>query len=124
MRIFDLLEARPIYDLLGHKGAVTAVQFSPKGDYIASGESENMVFVWKTNFDLTDKELALVAPSIEKQTNSGCSASTGSTTTKSVLKEQNQLPNKLISTLSLNGNKENSSSNQRINSSKVPMLFC
>ena len=69
IKIFDLLEARPIYDLLGHKGSVTSVRFSPKGDYMASGESNNLVYVWKTNFDVTDKELGKVAPSTEKQSN-------------------------------------------------------
>ena len=56
MKIFDLLEARPIYDLLGHKGAVTSVKFSPRGDYFASGEKERLVFVWKTNFVDCDQQ--------------------------------------------------------------------
>ena len=49
--MFDLLEARPIYDLRGHEKAVTAVSFSPKGDYIVSGGKDNLVFLWKTNID-------------------------------------------------------------------------
>ena len=47
--MFDLLEARPIYDLRGHEKGVSAVTFSPKGDYMASGGQDHFVFVWKTN---------------------------------------------------------------------------
>ena len=55
--MFDLLEARPIYDVLGHKEAVTTVKFSTKGDYFASGSEDKMVYVWKTNFDEVDEEV-------------------------------------------------------------------
>ena len=117
------MEARPIYDLLGHKGAVTAVQFSPKGDFIASGESDNMVFVWRTNFDITDKELDKVAPSVEKQSNSRPNVNTAAPTkSNSVLKEQSQVSNN-FDTLSLNGNKENYSTNERISCPKVTIVF-
>ena len=117
------MEARPIYDLLGHKGSVTAVQFSPKGDFIASGESDNMVFVWKTNFDITDKELGIVAPSIKKQSNGRPNVNTEAPTkSNSVLKEQSEVQNK-GGTRSLNGNKENYSTNERISSSKVTIIF-
>ncbi len=44
--MFDLLEARPIYDVLGHKESVTTVKFSTKGDYFASGSEDKMVYVW------------------------------------------------------------------------------
>jgi centriolar protein POC1 len=43
IKIFDLLEARPIYDLLGHKSSVTAVKFSSKGNFFASGSEDKMV---------------------------------------------------------------------------------
>lgn len=49
LKLFDLLEARPIYDLRGHNRPVTAAQFSPKGDFLASGGSDNLVFLWKSN---------------------------------------------------------------------------
>ena len=112
IKIFDLLEARPIYDLLGHKGSVTAVRFSPKGDYMASGESNNMVYVWKTNFDVTDKELGKVAPSTEKQPNDRLKYSKTSLETygqtKTALKEQSQTQAKLASlSIGGKGNKEN-----------------
>ena len=112
MKIFDLLEARPIYDLLGHKGSVTAVRFSPKGDYIVSGESNNMVYVWKTNFDVTDKELGKVAPSTEKQPNDRLKYSKISLETygqtKKVLKDQAETQAKLTSlSIKDRGNKEN-----------------
>ena len=63
LKIYDLLEARPIYDLLGHKGPVTAVKFSAKGNYFASGEKERLVFVWKTNFVEEEPPTAAPTPS-------------------------------------------------------------
>ena len=57
--MFDLLEARPIYDVLGHKESVTTVKFSTKGDYFASGSEDKMVYVWKTNFDEVDEQLGI-----------------------------------------------------------------
>ena len=112
LKIFDLLEARPIYDLLGHKGSVTAVQFSPKGDYMVSGESNNMVYVWKTNFDLIDKELRKVAPSTQKQPSDGMKYSDVSLETygqtRSALKEQSKTQAKLASlSIKETKNKEN-----------------
>ena len=112
LKIFDLLEARPIYDLLGHKGSVTAVQFSPKGDYMVSGESNNMVYVWKTNFDLIDKELRKVAPSTQKQPSDGMKYSDVSLETygqtRTALKEQSKTNAKLASlSIKETKNKEN-----------------
>ena len=112
LKIFDLLEARPIYDLLGHKGSVTAVQFSPKGDYMVSGESNNMVYVWKTNFDLIDKELRKVAPSTQKQPSDGIKYSDVSLETygqtRTALKEQSKTQAKLASlSIKETKNKEN-----------------
>jgi WD40 repeat protein len=57
IKMFDLLEARPIYDVLGHKESVTSVKFSTKGDYFASGSEDKMVYVWKTNFDEVDEQV-------------------------------------------------------------------
>ncbi len=57
--MFDLLEARPIYDVLGHKSGVTAVKFSSKGDFFASGSEDKAVYIWKTNFDEVDDQLGL-----------------------------------------------------------------
>lgn len=106
-----IVHARPIYDLLGHKGSVTAVRFSPKGDFLASGESENMVFVWKTNIDIADKELGIVPPSTEGQSEVKATISTAKT--KSILKEKQKLQSPLEQMESLssnrNGNKENDS---------------
>ena len=59
LKIFDLLEARPIYDLLGHKDAVSAVKFSTKGDFFASAGQDKVVYVWKTNFDEVDEKLGI-----------------------------------------------------------------
>jgi centriolar protein POC1 len=42
--------------LNGHEGAALCAEFSPAGDYFASGGADEKVMVWKTNFDrlLTD----------------------------------------------------------------------
>lgn len=69
--MFDLLEARPIYDLRGHEKGVSAVTFSAKGDYMASGGQDNYVFVWKTNIaEETEEEGAAREPGsrIRKET--------------------------------------------------------
>lgn len=50
VRIVDVVEGRPIYTLGGHDGEVTCIKFSPDGDYFATGGTDNLVMVWKTNF--------------------------------------------------------------------------
>lgn len=42
-KILDLLEGRPIYTLLGHDNAVTAVAFSHDGKRFATGGSDRQV---------------------------------------------------------------------------------
>ncbi|KAL7060706.1 hypothetical protein AAHC03_09222 [Spirometra sp. Aus1] len=54
LKIFDLLEGRPLYTLNGHRGAATAVGFSSTGALFASGGADEQVFLWKTNFDQVD----------------------------------------------------------------------
>ncbi|KAF6772130.1 hypothetical protein AHF37_09122 [Paragonimus kellicotti] len=51
LKIFDLLEGRPLYTLQGHTGPVTAAAFSASGDHFASGGNDEQVFLWRTNFD-------------------------------------------------------------------------
>lgn len=43
MKIFDLLEGRPIYTLSGHKGAISAAAFSFSGEHFASGGADEQV---------------------------------------------------------------------------------
>lgn len=57
IKLFDLLEARPIYDLRGHDKGATAVKFNANGNYIASGGNDKLVFLWKTNIDTADREM-------------------------------------------------------------------
>lgn len=59
IKVFDLLEARPIYDVLGHKDSVTCVKFSSKGNFFASGSEDKSVYIWKTNFDEVDEMLGI-----------------------------------------------------------------
>ena len=79
---------------------------------MASGESNNLVYVWKTNFDVTDKELGKVAPSTEKQSNDKLKYSKTSLETygqtKAALKEQSKTQAQLASlSIGAKGNKEN-----------------
>jgi centriolar protein POC1 len=49
--VWDLREGQLFYTLHGHEGATTAAQFSPAGDYFASGGADEQVMAWQTNFD-------------------------------------------------------------------------
>jgi centriolar protein POC1 len=40
-----------LYTLYGHQGASTAVNFSPEGDYFASGGADSVVMTWLSNLD-------------------------------------------------------------------------
>ena len=79
-----------------------------------------MVFVWKTNIDIADKELGIVPPSTEGQ--SEVKANSSAAKTKSILKEKQKLqsPLKQMESLSSNrnGNKENDSLQLQENASK------
>ena len=79
---------------------------------MVSGESNNMVYVWKTNFDLIDKELRKVAPSTQKQPSDGMKYSDVSLETygqtRTALKEQSKTQAKLASlSIKETKNKEN-----------------
>lgn len=43
LKIFDLLEGRPLFTLQGHQGPITAAAFSASGDHFASGGSDEQV---------------------------------------------------------------------------------
>lgn len=45
-------EGRLGWTLYGHNGAVKAVNFCDKGDYFATGGDDNLVMIWKSNFDV------------------------------------------------------------------------
>ncbi|KAH8851157.1 POC1 centriolar protein like [Schistosoma japonicum] len=57
LKIFDLLEGRPLYTLQGHQGPITAAAFSTNGDHFASGGNDEQVFLWRTNFDKCTNEI-------------------------------------------------------------------
>lgn len=51
LQILDILEGRPIYTLKGHTGGISAVSFSPTGEYFASGGRDNELLVWESNLE-------------------------------------------------------------------------
>jgi len=51
-----LRKGKLAYTLYGHNGASTACCFSNYGDFFASGGSDTMILLWKTNFAKTNKE--------------------------------------------------------------------
>merc|ERR1712018_1116445 len=62
-------EARPIYDVMGHKNGVNAVKFNTKGNYFASGSDDKMVYIWKTNFDEVDDQLGITPKASKSKEN-------------------------------------------------------
>lgn len=49
--MWDLREGHLFYTLHGHEGATLAAAFSPAGDYFSSAGADELVMVWKSNFD-------------------------------------------------------------------------
>ena len=45
-------EGRLGWTLYGHSGAVKSASFCEKGDYFATGGEDNLVMIWKSNFDV------------------------------------------------------------------------
>lgn len=64
MQVWDLREGQLFYTLHGHEGATHGVDFSPAGDFFASGGADEQVLVWRTNFDrvMADCVLTSVQP--------------------------------------------------------------
>lgn len=63
-QVWDLREGQLFYTLHGHEGATYGVDFSPAGDFFASGGADEQVLVWRTNFDrvMSDYVLTSVQP--------------------------------------------------------------
>lgn len=63
-QVWDLREGQLFYTLHGHEGATYGVNFSPAGDFFASGGADEQVLVWRTNFDrvMSDYVLTSVQP--------------------------------------------------------------
>lgn len=64
VQVWDLREGQLFYTLHGHEGATFGVDFSPAGDFFASGGADEQVLVWRTNFDrvMADCVLTSVQP--------------------------------------------------------------
>ena len=64
LQVWDLREGQLFYTLHGHEGATYGVDFSPAGDFFASGGADEQVLVWRTNFDrvMADCVLTSVQP--------------------------------------------------------------
>lgn len=50
LKIYNLLEGRPIYTITGHIGKVTSVAFSEDGKHFATGGQDHKLMIWRTNF--------------------------------------------------------------------------
>lgn len=51
IRVWDLREGQILYSLQGHEGPTLCAEFSPTGEYFASGSADEHVMLWRTNFD-------------------------------------------------------------------------
>ena len=56
IKIWDTKKACLDYTLYGHNGSTTTGVFSAHGDYFATGGSDSMVMLWKSNLSQFDKE--------------------------------------------------------------------
>ena len=50
LKIWDLRYGKLAYTLFGHDGNSTSCTFSNHGDYFATGGSDSLVMLWKSNF--------------------------------------------------------------------------
>ena len=58
-------EGQLFYTLNGHEGAAMCAEFSPSGEYFASGGADEQVMVWKTNFDRALVDYAMVRVAVK-----------------------------------------------------------
>lgn len=65
-QIWDLREGHLLYTLHGHKKPIYSTRFSPRGDFFASGGDDEIIMVWKTNFDQMDELIAGTGPVDER----------------------------------------------------------
>jgi WD40 repeat protein len=49
LKIWDIREGRLLYTMHGHSGPVHTAKFSNDGNFFASGGSDQLVMVWKSN---------------------------------------------------------------------------
>ena len=56
IKIWDTKKACLDYTLYGHNGSTTTGCFSPQGDYFATGGTDSMVMLWKSNLSETDQQ--------------------------------------------------------------------
>lgn len=56
VKVWDLRKGKLGYTLYGHNGATTACAFSNYGDYFATGGSDTMILLWKSNFLSSGRE--------------------------------------------------------------------
>eukprot|EP01060_Flectonema_neradi_P015040 TRINITY_DN2171_c1_g1_i1.p1 TRINITY_DN2171_c1_g1~~TRINITY_DN2171_c1_g1_i1.p1 ORF type:complete len:554 (+),score=119.85 TRINITY_DN2171_c1_g1_i1:65-1726(+) len=51
VKVWDVREGYLAYVVSAHSGGVSSGEFSPNGEFFATGGCDNMVMVWKSNFD-------------------------------------------------------------------------
>ena len=51
IKVWDLRMGKLGWTLYSHKNSVNSINYNPQGDYFVSGGADNLVMVWKSNFD-------------------------------------------------------------------------
>lgn len=57
LKIWDLRKGQIMYTLYGHEGPTTTAAFSPLGDFIISGGSDQNLVIWKSNLNSSASEV-------------------------------------------------------------------
>lgn len=51
-QLFDIRQARCVFEIEGIKDSLNTVSFSHDGDYLAAGGANKLIYVWKSNISL------------------------------------------------------------------------
>lgn len=60
IKIWEINKGILDYTLYGHNGSTNTVAFSKYGDYFATGGSDSLAMVWKTNLEKEQTEMISV----------------------------------------------------------------
>ncbi len=60
IKIWEINKGGLSYTLYGHNGSTNTVAFSKYGDYFATGGSDSLAMIWKTNLEKQQTEMISV----------------------------------------------------------------